>query len=192
MSGICGWFGVGGAAPKPARALECMARQLSFGRVYPRHASWGPHAGLYADSGRPHVDDTLWASLDGTPNWSSPELAASAKTGSHSKALALAYRRFGSNLLKYLHGPFALAVIDLAADKALLAIDRMGVYRQQHAGVWQHCDECRGSSSSHLEHRSASSIRLHLLPHDPESRNDLQGAADFAARSCAGVLRGHG
>ena len=129
MSGICGWFGVDGAAPKPARALEHMARRLSLGRVYPLHASWGPHAGLYADSGRPYVHDTLWASLDGTPNWSSPELAASAEIGSHSKALALAYRRFGSDLLKYLHGPFALAVIDLAAGKALLAIDRMGVYR---------------------------------------------------------------
>ena len=128
MAGICGWFGVEGSALMPARALERMARRLSSGRAHPRHANWGPQAGLYADSGRPYVDDTLWASLDGTPNWSSTELSAAAEAGSHSKALALAYRRFGSNLLEYLHGPFALAVIDLARGKALLAIDRMGVY----------------------------------------------------------------
>jgi asparagine synthase (glutamine-hydrolysing) len=129
MSGICGWFGVEGSAPKPARALEQMARRLSLGRVSPLHASWGPHAGLYANSVRPYVDHTLWATVDGTPNWSLPELAASAEAEGHSKALALAYRRYGSDLLKYIHGPFALAVIDLVARKALLAIDRMGVYR---------------------------------------------------------------
>ena len=129
MSGICGWFGVEGSAPNPARALERMAHRLSLGRVFPQQASWQPRAGLYADSGRPYMDHTLWASLDGTPNWSSPELAALADAATHSKALALAYRRYGSDLLKYLHGPFALAVIDLAKSKALLAIDRMGVYR---------------------------------------------------------------
>jgi len=129
MSGICGWLGVEGSGPKPGRALERMAHRLSFGRVSPLQASWGPRAGLYADSGRPYVDDALWAALDGTPNWSSPELAASADAGTHSDALALAYRRYGKDLLKYLHGPFALAVLDLADGKALLAIDRIGIYR---------------------------------------------------------------
>jgi len=128
MSGICGWFGVEGSLPNATRALERMAHRLSFG-VSPLQASWGPRSGLYADSGGPYVDNSLWAALDGTPNWSSPELAASATGGTHSKALALAYRRYGRDLLKYLHGPFALAVIDLAERKALLAIDRMGVYR---------------------------------------------------------------
>jgi asparagine synthase (glutamine-hydrolysing) len=75
------------------------------------------------------VDDTLWAVLEGTPNWSSPELAASADAGTHSEALALAYRRYGNDLLNYLHGAFALAVLDLVNGKALLAIDRMGIYR---------------------------------------------------------------
>ena len=129
MSGICGWLGVEGSAQNPARALERMAQRLSFGPADPLQASWGPRAGLYATSGRPYVDDALWVALDGTPNWSSPELAACADAGTHSEALALAYRRYGKDLLKYLHGPFAFAVLDLANGKAVLAIDRMGIYR---------------------------------------------------------------
>ena len=129
MSGICGWFTVGGYAPNPARALERMARRLSRNRVNPLHANWGSRAGLYAESGRPYVDNTLWASLHGTPNWSSTELTTLANATTHSRALALAYQRYGSDLLKYLHGPFVLAVLDLAEGKGLLAIDRMGIYR---------------------------------------------------------------
>jgi asparagine synthase (glutamine-hydrolysing) len=129
MSGICGWFTVGGYAPNPAQALERMARRLSLGRVNPLHASWGSPAGLYAQSDRPYVDGSLWASLQGTPHWSSPELTALADATTHSRALALAYRHYGSDLFKYLRGPFVLAVLDLAEGKALLAIDRMGIYR---------------------------------------------------------------
>src|SRR5919205_3278970 len=117
MSGICGWLGMEGSTPKPAQALERMAHRLSLGQTHPLQASWRPGAGLYA-SGRPYVGDALWAALDGTPNWSLPDLAASADDGTHSDVLAFAYRRYGNDLLKYLHGPFALAVLDLADGKA--------------------------------------------------------------------------
>jgi asparagine synthase (glutamine-hydrolysing) len=47
--------------------------------------------------------------------------------------ILVAYRREGVRLLERLYGGFALAIVDVAAHSALLAIDRMGIERLAYA-----------------------------------------------------------
>lgn len=84
--------------------------------------------------GRPHgadlsCTDDVWAAIEGDPRWTSPELAAIAAERGHAAAAAEAYRRHGSDLFRHLLGPFSLAVVEPAAGRALLAIDRFGIHR---------------------------------------------------------------
>jgi asparagine synthase (glutamine-hydrolysing) len=47
--------------------------------------------------------------------------------------IAVRYRAVGSALLEELEGPFALAILDPAERRALLAVDRMGIERMTYA-----------------------------------------------------------
>src|SRR3546814_15535353 len=48
-------------------------------------------------------------------------------------ALRLAYREHGEGLFDHLTGAFALAILDSANRRALLAVDRMGVHGLYYA-----------------------------------------------------------
>ena len=71
----------------------------------------------------------IWAALVGQPRWSDPELAALSQVRGPAAALIAAYRRHGPGLLEGLFGHFALALLEPARGRALIAIDRFGVQR---------------------------------------------------------------
>lgn len=79
--------------------------------------------------------DTLWIALDGDPYWSLPVLEKLAGRKGHAAALAQAYREYGSDLFRYIHGPFSFAIIDHDEDAALLAIDRLGIHTLCYAEI---------------------------------------------------------
>ncbi len=74
-----------------------------------------------------YVDDELICTICGEPWWSEPTLQELQQNAGPARALGAAFRRHGKDLLKKLHGRFALAVVEPATDRALLAIDRLGL-----------------------------------------------------------------
>lgn len=127
MNGICGWLGEYDYGESSTLVLKRMACEITGREVDGQHSKAAAGAGLCVRSGHFYADNNSWAAIDGSPFWSSEDLADEDDPHNPAKALAFAYRRFGSDLLKYLRGPFSLAVFDIAENKALLAVDRMGV-----------------------------------------------------------------
>jgi len=91
-------------------------------------AGAGLHVTAVAGHGGLHVEDDLWAAIEGYPRWGTESLARMARTRGHAAALAAAYRHDGEDLFRHLAGPFSLAVIEPQAGRGLLAIDRFGVH----------------------------------------------------------------
>ncbi|MCG6941998.1 MAG: asparagine synthase, partial [Thiohalocapsa sp.] len=116
MKGICGWFG---ALPEPAAGdavLEAMLQADGAGAVgrAGRVQAADVHGGINgAAGGICHQDDDC-------------VLMLSDSAGSTGAELAERYRRDGEQLLDALHGPFALALLDLRRRRLLLAVDRAG------------------------------------------------------------------
>ncbi|HVG20677.1 MAG TPA: asparagine synthase-related protein [Blastocatellia bacterium] len=127
MNGICGWLGECEYEESPTLVLKRMAREFTEPEVGGQHSKAATGAGLCVQDGHFYADDDLWAAIEGNPFWSSPDVADVADSHGPAEALAFAYRRHGSDLLKHLRGPFSLAVFNVAESKAMLAIDRMGV-----------------------------------------------------------------
>lgn len=136
MFGLCGWIGPAGAAPGSEGAvLDAMAKGLRSAPHASADAGFRrstPVAALALATPAPGGDSadggTHWAVIEGEPRWLDPELAGQAATKGHAAALVEAYRRFGAGLLDRLRGHFALAVVDPAAARALIAVDRFGVF----------------------------------------------------------------
>ncbi len=129
--GLCGWFGDVELAEPPGLVLTDMARDFSShpdrGRSVAR-----PRAAVHVSPGTPGgdlaEDGDLVAALAGTPSWSEPGLAALAARRGSASALLHAYKEHGERLLDHLRGAFALAVLDRERDRALVAIDRLGIH----------------------------------------------------------------
>src|SRR5581483_8649181 len=66
----------------------------------------------------------LAVAIVGRPRWQDRDLAEIAKRQGAAAALLEAWRRRGEHLLRDLRGAFAVAVLDGAAGRRLLAIDR--------------------------------------------------------------------
>lgn len=62
----------------------------------------------------------------GSPEWSSEAYAEVAREQGQAAAFAKGYQEIGSNILKQIHGPFAVAAT--VDDKVFLAVDRLGVH----------------------------------------------------------------
>ncbi len=84
-----------------------------------------------------HHHDGICAAIIGTPRWADSQLAKQAQEAGHASALLAAYREHGRDLLRQLHGPFAISISDGPNQKALLAIDRIGI----HTMAWTHQQE---------------------------------------------------
>jgi asparagine synthase (glutamine-hydrolysing) len=78
-------------------------------------------------TGSVYSDNDLLVSISGQPTWSDSSLQSVAKDKSHAEAAAMAHRRYGTAMLDYLHGSFALAVLEPGKGKTLIAIDRLGI-----------------------------------------------------------------
>ena len=72
------------------------------------------------------TQDGSTAVILGRPDWSEEELASLAREQGPATALIAGYQKLGREVLKQLHGPFALAV--KVKQKALLAVDRIGIH----------------------------------------------------------------
>jgi len=131
MSGICGWFATATPAPS-APYLDAMAAVLSSPLTRHRaHAVTGA-SGLATMSreaacGNLFQDGALWVAFEGTPYFTDPTLQAHAANHGMAAAIGECYRRRGTACLDSLHGAFAVAVLDHAARRVLLAVDRLGI-----------------------------------------------------------------
>lgn len=135
MFGLCGWIGTAGVSSERApEILAGMGRGLrtatveggdGFSRASPAAALALATRAPEGDGGE---DAGLWAAIEGAPRWADAALARLAETKGHAAALGEAYRRLGADLLDHLRGHFALAVLDPATGRGLIAIDRFGVH----------------------------------------------------------------
>jgi asparagine synthase (glutamine-hydrolysing) len=130
MSGVCGWIDGPQEVGRAHAVLDGMRRSLRD------QDSAGPTpivAGSSALAIEPGIravslyrTETLLAAVEGQVRWHSKNLAAMAEDRGVAAAVAQAYRQHGSNCLKEMHGPFAIALIDTHDASGLLAIDRLG------------------------------------------------------------------
>ena len=131
MNALCGWLTPVGNEVPLGVALDAMARAYK-GRPAETASKSGPEAGLWAAvtdaPGGLCGQDEPWAAIVGAHNWSDPALAEMQGAQGAAAALRRAYLRFGSEFLEQLHGAFALAVVDPAAQRLILAIDRLGIH----------------------------------------------------------------
>jgi asparagine synthase (glutamine-hydrolysing) len=142
MTALCGWWKATAGEHPPNLVLETMLRARSFGSRQQQYGQASHNAGLLVE-GRARectlaTDGSLWAAIGGRPRWTHPALTALAAAQGHGAALLEAYRRSPVDLFTHLRGAFSLAVIDAAADRAILAIDRFGIetlcYSQPRSG----------------------------------------------------------
>ena len=129
MSGIWGWLGGTGAHP----AEELLA---GLGRT---RAATGGNAHHLVRQGAAAGCRSQQAPILGEHQGllvacsGHPELDGVAGSGALAHRLAAAYRQSGTDLPDRLTGAFALAVLDPAAGRGLLAVDRMGVHDLAYA-----------------------------------------------------------
>lgn len=131
MTGLCGWLGPIGQDNNPSVVLGKMMAPLGSAEPVQNLSKANYALGAYSPFGLAscHEAEGLLAAIDGRVNWDDAELARVAQERSPAAALHAAYRRWGKDCLRHLHGPFALAILEPASGVALLAIDRLGIQR---------------------------------------------------------------
>lgn len=80
-----------------------------------------------------HDDDRGLAILVGSARWSESALAELAMRDGAARALAAGYQKYGDRVLRLIKGAFSLAVVDKGTGRALLAVDRMGIFPLAYA-----------------------------------------------------------
>ncbi len=119
-------------AAEAERLLGVMAAKLGDGhddgRVLSAVRDRGGVAALAHPrrAGRYQLEDRLIA-YEGDPRCNLPGFEGRAHGPEWAAALGEAHRSHGDDLLNHLHGPFALAILEPAKRRALLAIDRLGI-----------------------------------------------------------------
>jgi len=135
MGSFCGWSGAGLGSDGSQRAINTMlekCRGTARGKSTSNSDDTGAIGiceGLYTTS-HSHKD-AIRVAITGAPTWDDRELSETTKIHGAGAALIKAYQAHGKELLSRLHGPFALAILD--GDKALVAIDRIGIHSLSYA-----------------------------------------------------------
>jgi asparagine synthase (glutamine-hydrolysing) len=129
MSGFGGWFGLTRDAGGEA-AIGAMAAALNRFSRAPVRSACAPF-GAVASAGAPgsadvYEGDGRLVAVWGRASLGSAHLAELARREGPARALAAGYERERSEILRELHGSFAVAILDQRHDEALLATDRMG------------------------------------------------------------------
>ena len=132
MVRIFGFEGQRNSGKEPADCLSAILQKLPGNgqRDKYQHVNSSPPGKAVAcieGTGSVYSDNTLLVSIGGQPSWSDSSLQSVATGKSHAEAAATAYRRYGTAMLDYLHGSFALAVLEPGKDRTLIAIDRLGI-----------------------------------------------------------------
>jgi len=140
MSGICGWINGPQESGQAQATVDDMRRALRDGQAEaPLPPSLSSGCALAVEPGiRPvtqYRGGALLAAVEGQVRWRSASLGALAVEQGTAAALAEAYRQHGSDCLKEMSGPFAIAVVDTESARGLLAIDRMGTRTMCYANL---------------------------------------------------------
>jgi asparagine synthase (glutamine-hydrolysing) len=133
MNRVWGWAGSPAQNDTDRHVINVMR-----GKLQADEGSF-PDLAVASSNGRGglHEAEGVRAALVGSCRWDDADLENLAGTIGAAAALALAWRRYGADLLGRLHGTFSLAVIDKQSDTALLAIDRAGVHSMCYAHAGQ-------------------------------------------------------
>lgn len=128
MYGFCGWLAGGSRDSETAtdairKTLNCQG-DLETHELADASGRIILCRGLYSQD--ICIRDGSTAVMLGRPDWSEDELASLAREQGPAAALIAGYQKLGREVLKQLHGPFALAV--KVKQKALLAVDRIGIH----------------------------------------------------------------
>lgn len=131
MSGLCGWIGGVLEADTAAHRIQAMADALlppgthgEFGYELDTHAGAALQTrGQRTDLAR---DGRGLAVIEGFWHWDDQPLAAEAKHRGTAASLLRRFRERGPEIVRRLHGSFALAILDPDRNEALLAVDRIG------------------------------------------------------------------
>jgi asparagine synthase (glutamine-hydrolysing) len=137
MSGICGWLGFQPVQPEQRRWAEAMTVPLTRKADGHIHTRLGTHGALAATSNHSaadiHQNEELLAVVTGMPYWSEQEWEQLAQHHGHAKILADGFERMGVDVLKFLRGSYAVAVMRENQNEVLLATDRMGTHPLSYA-----------------------------------------------------------
>ena len=129
MSGICGWIGSEFSGDSSNDVLSCLVGGLPPGSQA-GVSSNTDITGLYASNGTDESttfsSNGVHVAIVGTPRWTASHLISVTQAHGLGTALVEAYKRYGLDLLTYLRGSFALALIDSTNHKSIIATDRMG------------------------------------------------------------------
>lgn len=117
MHRLAGWLGHGSA--DAVQILEQMLSHCSVAR--PSHAHTDPAWGL-AGNLPLALEGDLAAAITGRPRFDAPEL----QSLSPAAALLVLWKKHGRDAPKYIHGTFALVVLDRHENSVFLALDRIG------------------------------------------------------------------
>ncbi|HXX83212.1 MAG TPA: asparagine synthase-related protein, partial [Casimicrobiaceae bacterium] len=131
MSGIFGWINLASGDESAHATLDAMRQGLrDNGADAPRPIINGLCA-LAAEPGIRAVDlhetQGLLAAVEGQIRWRSENLGVVAREHGVAAAVVEAYRLHGTDCLKQMLGPFAIAIADARNGSGLLAIDRLGI-----------------------------------------------------------------
>lgn len=137
MTGLLGWF-TDSIGRDTVKTLDAMAHAaqihapLNIATINSASAvaEWQTHntASLLNKDGISVV-------LVGSARWNSAELQRLADQNDMATSVIEAYHRHGKEFLRYLHGVFAVALVDTQKQLALLAIDRLGTQPLAYAQV---------------------------------------------------------
>ncbi len=130
---FCGWLDVTGNGESLVSRLKTMAAQLHPGTVPGSpDIRTGPGFGIALTGNRVdkrfHQDDDLVVAINGHPVWLLAENRQAAERAGHAATFAALYAKHGAAVLDHVRGSFSVAVFERASRKALLAVDRPGIY----------------------------------------------------------------
>ena len=132
MSALCGWLGQVPSDTQPSQLLSAMADAFR-GRRLSEASVASAVTGIWVTSDRARGTvcnaDEPWVGIIGSPRWRHAGLAEEQQKHGSAAALRRAYRKYGLELFERIVGAFAFAILDPSANRALLAVDRMGIHQ---------------------------------------------------------------
>ena len=141
MSGLCGWLGYDAVQEQQLARLTRMSRFIGLGALSEHAIGTRGTLAVCGTDTLVHSgsEDGVRVALFGHPHWRADAPASVRTTPTLAAGLIAAYHHHGTEILTWLGGDFALALIDEQRNEALLAIDRTGIrslaYRYDDQGL---------------------------------------------------------
>lgn len=128
MSGICGWLANSAAGLEQNLELAAMTQRLGpqSHRAIDQRTDAGSAVACAGLASSVASSQGVSVAVQGCPRWTAGADRAWLQQETFHGQCAIAYRQTGSDFLRYLDGPFALALIDQNRRTLLLAVDRTG------------------------------------------------------------------